>query len=115
MARGANSGEGKRGPLRGHTGGLPGGVLGRIVNVVGEARLVGRIREPTARRDAAGWTQAAGIPVTIRAGERQRHDGVDSVGNREAALLHVVLRKLTVGRDLDTRTLQGRGAVGSDA
>ena len=68
-----------------------------------------------ARRDAAGRTQAAGVTVTICTGEGQRHDGVDSLGHRKAALLHLILRKLAVGCDLDARALQGRGSVWADA
>lgn len=121
VARGATRGaavarQGQGGALGGHGGRLPGRVLGRVVVVVGEVGLVGRcVRLAAAGRDAAGWTQAAGVTVAVGAGERQRHDGVDSLGDRKAVLLHLVLGKLTVGCDLDARALQGRGSVRADA
>lgn len=65
--------------------------------------------------DAAGRTEAAGVAVAVGAGEAQRHNGVDPLGHRKAALLHLVLRKLAVSRDLDARALEGRGSIGADA
>lgn len=68
-----------------------------------------------AGRDAAGRTEAAGVTVALPTGQGQRHDGVDLLGNRKAALLHLILRKLTVRRDLDARTLQGGSPVWTGA
>lgn len=104
------------GALGGHGGRLPGRVLGGVVVVVGEARLVGGgVGVAAAGGDAAGRAQAGGVAVTVGTGEGQRHDGVDSLGHGEVALLHLVLGKLAVGRDLDAGALQGRGSVRADA
>lgn len=66
-----------------------------------------------AGRDTAGGTQAAGVPVAVSARERQSHDGVDSFGDRKVTLLHLVLRKLAVGCDLDAGALQGGRSIGT--
>lgn len=121
VARGSTSGaafarQGQGGALGRHGGRLPRGVLGRVLVVVGEAGLVGGgVRVAAAGGDAAGRTEAAGVAVAVSAGESQRYDGVDPLGHGKAALLHLVLRKLAVSRDLDARALEGRGSVGADA
>lgn len=56
-------------------------------------------------RYAAGWTQAAGVTVTICVGKHQRHNGGDSFGHRKTAFLHLILKKLTIRGDLNSRAL----------
>lgn len=65
--------------------------------------------------DAAGRTEAAGVAIAVSTRESQRYNGVDPLGHRKAVLLHFVLRKLAVSRNLDARTLKGRGSIGADA